>query len=112
MQGSYAGGITTGTPSIAGGIYQTITNAPSIDKLEGFGCQIGGAIQVPIYEIPLMFGIDINLFPDTDTGKMYFGFTRTAGFGTPGGEFHIEWGNTGTLEKTRVNLFDFLRGLL
>ena len=28
------------------------------------------------------------------------------GFGTPGGEFHVEWGETATWNATRFNIFD------
>lgn len=78
LQVTGSGGPTVGTP--AGGIlvYQTITNAPTVYDLEGFGVQIGGSASIPIPETPISAII--------------------------GGEAHIEWGETETIFS--INIFD------
>ena len=47
IQWAYACGETTGTPSASVSVYQTITNAPNIDSLNGPGYQIGGSVSTP-----------------------------------------------------------------
>ena len=104
LQGSFSGGMTGGSPGASVTGYRTITNAPNINKLEGLGYQIGGSVGVPVYGVPVAAGGDFLIIPDTDT--TYFGSTTNLGFGTPGGEFHIAWGATGTGSRTQINLFD------
>ncbi|MDD7635687.1 MAG: RHS repeat-associated core domain-containing protein [Clostridiales bacterium] len=106
IQGSAGGGITGGSPGISITAYQSMTNAPSIGKLEGPGYQIGGSVGVPVYGVPLAAGGDFNIMPDSALNTAYLGVTTNVGFGTPGGEFHVEWGETATLNATRFNVFD------
>ena len=111
IQGSAGGGITTGSSGGSVMAYQGVTNAPSIDKLDGFGCQIGGSVGVPVYGVPLAAGADVNILPDSELNTAYFGATTSAGFGTPGGEFHVQWGETATWKVTRLNIFDVAKGI-
>lgn len=86
-----------------------MTNAPRIDKLEKSYCQIGGSIAAPIEGIPLAGGGDIVFMPDEELNTFYFGLTNNIGVGTPGGELHVEWGETFTWNATRFNIFDIAR---
>ena len=106
IQGSVGGGLTGGSPGASVTAYQSITNAPSIDKLEGSGYQIGGSAGVTAYGVPVAVGGDFNIIPDGVLNTTYFGATSTVGFGTPGGEFHVEWSETATWNATRFNIFD------
>ena len=99
-------GVTTGSPSGSITGYTSMTNAKDISALEGLYFQLGGTIAVPILEIPFAFGGDMMILPNQESGKNYFGLTRNLGFGTPGQEFHVEWGSTATLASTRINLYD------
>ena len=89
--------------------YQSITNAPSIYNLNGESYQIGGSVGVPVYGVPLAAGGDFNIIPDSEGNKTYYGATANVGFGTPGGEFHVEWAQTSTLQPARFNVFDFAK---
>ena len=51
-------------------------------------------------------GGDFNIIPDSALNTTYLGATTNVGFGTPGGEFHVEWGETATWNATRFNIFD------
>ena len=106
LQGSYLGGVTAGSPSVSLTGYNTITNASSIDKLEGTAYQIGASVGVPVYGVPLVGGNDFNVIPDMDMNRTYYGMTSSIGVGLPGAEFHIEWGDTKTWEATRFNVFE------
>ena len=111
VQPSFAGGITTGvTPSGTISSYRSITNAPSIDKLNGPGYQIGGSAIIPANNVPVAVSGDFNIIPDGND-RAYYGGTCGVGLGVgdPGGEFHAEWGNTGTIPSTRFNIFDVFR---
>ena len=107
VQSSAGGGVTGGSPSASISVYHSVTNAPSIDKLEGPGYQIGGSIGAPVYGVPLVAGFDFNILPDDVLNTAYVGLTGTFGLGTPGGEFHVEWGETTTWNTTRINIFDW-----
>ena len=111
VQGSISGGIATGDPGKSITTYTTVTNAPSVDNLTGLGYQIGGSFGALIYDVPVTGGLDFNIIPDPDENQIYYGITENVGFGTPGGEFHVEWGETASWEATRVNVFDIAKGL-
>ena len=96
VQGSFSGGVTGGTPSASITVYQSKSNAPNINKLEGVGYQLGGSIGIPIGGVPIAGGADFNIIPDADLGKYYYGSTTSLGVGVPGAELHVEWGNTVT----------------
>ena len=104
LQCSYSGGVTGGNPSASITAYNSISNAPSVYKLEGTSYQLGGTLGVPVYGVPLAAGGDFNIIPDSELNKTYYGLTTNFGFGTPGGELHVEWGNTVTLIS--FNIFD------
>ena len=108
FQGSFMGGFTGGSPGASVSLYRTVTNAPNIDKLEGTGYQIGGSAGIPVYGIPIAVGGDFVIIPDETENDVYFGNTINAGFGTPGGEGHVEWGETATWGKTRFNVFGLI----
>ncbi len=63
---------------------------------------------MPVYGVPVAVGGDFNIIPDNSLNKTYFGTTRSVGIGTPGVEFHVDWGETGILNATRFNIFDVL----
>lgn len=106
VQGSFSGGVTGGTPSASITVYQSRTNAPNINKLEGLGYQLGGSGGTLVGGVPLAGGTDFNIIPDSATGKHYYGTTMSFGVGIPGAELHIEWGNTATWNATQFNIFD------
>lgn len=86
--------------------YQSITNAPRLDNLQGFGYQLGGTADAIVYGVPIAAGGDINLIQDDMNNKMYFGTTSNLGFGTSGAELHVEWGKTGIWDVGRFNIFE------
>ena len=108
IQGAFSGGITTAS-SPGGAIteYRSVTNAPSIYYLEGTGYQVGSSVFGGP-ELPVALGGDLNIIPDIKNNKLYFGRTSNvgAGIGSPGSEVHVLWGETGTLEPTKINIFD------
>lgn len=87
--------------------YQTVTNAQTIYDLNGPGYQIGGSVGVPVYGIPLVVGGDFNILPNSKNTN-YYGATTNVGFGTPGADFHVEWGETQTC-TTHFNIFDWMK---
>ena len=111
IQGFAGGGFTGGSPGASITAYKTVTNAPSIDKLEGSGYQIGGSVGVPVYGFPAVTGGDFNIIPDSVLNTTYYGTTTNMGVGTPGGEFHVEWGETVTWDATRFNIFDVVEDI-
>ena len=113
VQGSYGAGITTGNPGISATSYQSVTNAPSIDKLNGFGCQVGGSCGFSAGPVPVAVGGDLSFSPDSRADTTYIGWTRNVGVGTPGLEFHVEMSNTGTehWKWVQINIFDEIDGM-
>ena len=117
LQGSWGYGFTTSN-GIGLSIvqYKTVTNAPHIDKLNGPGFSIGGSITVPVEGVPLTAGGDVNIIPDLDKGKTYYGGTVSTGIATPSGtgvsvEGHITETHTATVEKSKFNLFDTVKSI-
>ena len=45
------------------------------------------------------------IMPDPELNTGYFGLTENIGFGTPGAEFHVEWGTTVTLPYIQFNVY-------
>ena len=111
IQGATGAGLTGGTPSASFTAYSSVTNAPSIDKLNGIGYQIGGSAGIPVYGVPLAVGGDFNIIPDTDKNTVYLGATANAGVGVPGAEFHVEMGYTETLDATQFNIWEVARSI-
>ena len=106
IQSSVGGGFTGGSPGFSITAYQSTTNAPNINYLEGSGYQIGGSAGFPVHGIPVAVGGDFNIIPDAYANSAYFGATTNIGFGTPGGEFHVEWSETATWGYSQFNIFD------
>ena len=102
IQLTYSSGITSSNPGWSATSYQTITNAPSIERLEGEGYQIGGSFGMPVYGVPLSAGRDFVFIPYQDNNGSYFGLSRTDGFGSPGFEGHGEMSYTWTLGRFNV----------
>ena len=111
IQASGGGGITGGDPGISITRYQSVTNAPNIDKLNDAYYQVGGSIAVPIEGVPVAAGGDVMFMPDPALNTGYFGLTGNVGFGTPGKEFHVEWGTTVTLPYTQFNVYEVARSV-
>ena len=111
IQYSLGGGFTVGNPSLSIAGYTSITNAPSINDLNGLCYQFGGSVIVPVERVPVFFGDDISIIPNEDGGKNIYGNSFSAGLaaGSAGGEGHVEWGKTGTIGKTQINIFSFAR---
>lgn len=100
--------ITVGSPGASISRYKSITNAPSIDKLNGSGYQAGRSVAVPVKSVLIALGSDFNIIPVKEKNKTYYGGTVTSGlgFGSPDSEFHVKWGETITIPGTRFNIFD------
>ena len=111
IQGTFSGGFTGGSPGISGSIFQTLTNAPNIDKLNGMAYNLGGSVGVPVNGVPIVIGGDLNALIDDDENDVYYGITTTTGLGTPGEDFHITWGKTKTVPGTRFNIFDITESI-
>ena len=111
IQASGGGGITGGDPGISITRYQSVTNAPNIDKLNDAYYQVGGSIAVPIEGVPVAAGGDVMFMPDPALNTGYFRLTGNVGFGTPGKEFHVEWGTTVTLPYTQFNVYEVARSV-
>ena len=111
IQVSGGGGITGGDPGISITRYQSVTNALNIDKLNDAYYQVGGSIAVPIEGVPVAAGGDVMFMPDPALNTRYFGLTGNVGFGTPGKEFHVEWGTTVTLPYTQFNVYEVARSV-
>ena len=103
MQYTVGGAVTTGS-GVSLMNYQTITNAPNVTNLHDDGYQVGASVGVPIYNIPAAAGADINIIPDTDANRTYYGFTSGAGLGTPGMEAHVGWSTTRPVKGIKFNI--------
>ena len=51
-----------------------------------------GTIAPPVCGIPIAVGGDAIILQDIEENTYYYGLTRNIGVGTPGLEFHVEWG--------------------
>ena len=111
LQGAINGGVTTSSsPGFSLCQYNSIFNAPSIDQMGNECYQIGGSIGIPISGIPTSFGGDFNMVPDQDNNdKVYWGITTSTGLGSPGCEFHADWGASSPPDIIQVNIFDLSR---
>ncbi len=90
IQGSWGGGVSTGTPGASIATFSTITNASVISDLLGEGYQLGCSVGTAVEGVPLSAGGDLNFIPIPNSNTCYFGLTQSVGFGTPGGEIHGE----------------------
>lgn len=111
IQASVGGGITGGDPGASITYYQSITNAPEIDVLNGEYYQVGGSIATLIGSVPVAVGGDVMLVPYQKTNTEYFGLTGNVGLGTPGKELHVEWGTTVTLPNTQFNVYEVIKSV-
>ncbi|MBQ6262606.1 MAG: carbohydrate binding domain-containing protein [Clostridia bacterium] len=97
------------SPGVSLTEYNTLTNAPKIENLQGDGFQLGVSAGAYVEGVPVSAGADINLIPDPNEGKLYKGGTLSGGFGSPGFEAHGEKSNTHTIFKT--NIFNTARSI-
>ena len=104
VQLTLGGGITTGTPSLSFTRFHSFTNAPKINTLTMDTTQIGGSVAAMVGTVPVAVGGDAMLIYDPKEKKKYYGFTTNAGFGSPGKELHLEWGDTTTI-TTEFNIY-------
>ena len=90
---TFTSGIGTGNfTDLSFGIYQTVTNAPGVDKLDGYGIQCGGSAGTVVEGVPIFAGADLNIIPDGS--KVYGGVTSSFGVGSPGVDIHVQQGYT------------------
>jgi hypothetical protein len=96
-----SGGGGAGFPSGGLAIFDTYTNAPTIEKLNGLNAQLGGAVNVAC----ISGGAELVLFSDSDTGRGYQGVTFLLGLSPIpiGIEMH---GEVGTSKVFAVNIYD------
>ncbi len=82
------GTVTTAGTSFFGGLYVGVTNAPSIEALQGNinNPYIGGSCQVGPY--PVVVGGDFSIIENTSTDDTFWGGTVYGGYGA-GMEGHI-----------------------
>lgn len=106
IQGTFSTGLTGGSPGAAVTSFNTITNAPNIDSLNGMSYQIGASGGTVIEGVPIVAIADFNLIPGQTNNDLYYGGTVGAGFGTPGIEGHVTMSNTVTWDETKFNVFD------
>ena len=111
LQGSVGAGFATGSAGASLTSYQSVSNAPEIDNLNNFGCQVGGSGGFLAGPVPVSVGGDISFIPDPKKNTTYLGYTENKGIGTPGGEFHVELSNTGTWGWTKFNIFDAIEAV-
>ena len=107
IQGTLSAGFTT-APDFAGSIqqYLTITNAPDIFTLEGYGANIGGSGVIPIKGILAVLGYDLNYVGNVNEKIEYYGKTFSMGITNKEGiEIHGQLSYTRTYGKP-INLFD------
>ena len=67
-----------------------------------------GAINPFRYRGYISAGGEFNIIPDTENNTYYYGQTKSFGFGTPGGELHVEWAQTATYLPSEFNIYDVL----
>ncbi len=108
VQYSYAGGVTGGSAGVSVTRYKSRTNAPDIYQLEGASQQIGGSYGVSIYGVPIYAGGDLIFMRNEKLNENYFGYSKNIGFGTFGGEMHVEWGETQTFSGAEFNVYDLI----
>jgi len=104
IQETIVTGVTTGTPSGTAGLYGMVTNAPSVQKLDGKGYQFGGSMNAPSPSgLSAGIGGEFNVIDDGN--NYYYGVTGSLSLATtPGTEAHVEWGNTRTIAT--INIYD------
>ena len=100
IQGSFAVNESTSDSGMSIGLYQTITNAPELDNLDGYGAQIGGSYGYN----RMVLGADYSFIPNEQEEKRYGGLTTTLGFGTPGFEIHGGYSYSKTVKLSDLNL--------
>ncbi len=96
---------------VSASIYETVTNAPSVDNLNGLGTQMGVSAAFPIYGVPAMVGVDANSIPDLKTGEVYQGITTYEGVGTKGVDVHFTTGYTSPIGDIKFNIFEELNSI-
>ena len=95
IQSTTTYGASVSTPSGNFGTFNSITNADSIDRLNGIGYQGGGSACIPVKGVPIGLGGEFSVIPGND--KEFYGVTLSSVFGMAGAEVHTEETNTTTL---------------
>lgn len=89
-----------------------MTNAPSIDAPSDEYYQVGGSLALLVDGAPVAVGGDFMIVPDGKNKDInYYGVTISSGIGTSGGEFHVGYGVSKTIENTEFNVFDAAEGI-
>lgn len=97
------------SPSCAIAGFKTVTNAPNVDCLNGEGGCIGASLALPVSGIPVYGALDLALVGDLNNkvvdNKNYYGYTVSAGIGSPGAEAHGEISYTATLTEFNIYMW-------
>ena len=102
-----SGGGGAGFPSTGVTIFATQTNAPTVEKLNGLGTQVGGSVTV----LGGSVGAEYVLFADSDTGQGYQGITVSMGFSPL--PFNVELhGEVGTSKVFAINVYDVMISII
>ena len=115
FQGTFVGGATTnGTLSGAVGNFSMITNAPTVNELNGSGYQIGASASIPIPPSPIAISVgrDVNIIPNSKLNTNYYGLSSFTGIAPPypSTELHFEWGETGSA-FLQFNVFNVMQNI-
>ena len=105
LQTSVSSGLSSGTPGGSITAFVTGTNAPKVSKLIGPSFQVGASAGAPVAGAPLAGGIDVNIIPDSEEEKTYYGVTGNFGFGSSGSEMHVLYGETYDVLNLPANVF-------
>ena len=109
IQATGASNVTTSpTLSVSISRYDSVTNAPTVNDLNGPSYQLGGSFTFPVEGVNLVGGTDLNVIPN-DSNSYYYGLTTCTGLalvGTPGLEGHLGQSITETIPYSQINVFD------
>ena len=113
IQGTFSGGATSNsTPTASIGNFSMVSNAPSVNELNGDGYQLGGSASVPLLPVPVSINVgrDLNIIPNIKQNSNYYGLSSFVGISPPtlSVEGHAEWGKTGST-IIQFNVFDVMQ---
>lgn len=99
------------SPDASANFFVQLTNASSLDKLNGESLQTGGSVDVGFSA-----GGDFIVFRDPNTDRIYYGGSVTVGLGVPTIESHTLYGNTTVssinIYQVLIDFFDGVEGWL
>ena len=104
IQYSVDGSVHTGSPSLSISGFSSITNAPTVEELNGPYYNTGGSFATIVEGVPIYAGGDVILLYNAEKDEYYTGLLERVGVSNPGVEFHQGWGETWTL--WRINVID------